>query len=376
MRITIKDELRSIIPPLTNEERSMLKDSIMKEGCRDALIVWENGEEIIIVDGHNRFEICNELDVEYSLSYSKFDSMQDVKAWMIQNQFSRRNLTAYQRSVLALQLEEIYRSKAKENLSKTGGDKKSGLQNSAKPIIDKIDTRSELAKIAGVSHDTIAKVKKIEEKGSDELKQGLFSGNISINEAFKEIKKEERRADIDRQKDDIRSGKIQMPVGVFETIVIDPPWNYGREYDPDGSRVANPYPEMNQEELKGLEIPSADDCIMWLWTTHAFMMDARELLSFWGFEYKATMVWDKDKIGMGSWLRMQCEFCLLGIKGKPLWDTHNVRDIIREPRREHSRKPESFYEMIDDNFVGRKLDYFSRSSRPGWTVMGNDINKF
>ena len=58
------------------------------------------------------------------------------------------------------------------------------------------------------------------------------------------------------------------------------------------------------------------------------------------------------------------------------WDTHDIRDIISEPRREHSRKPEAFYELIDKNFVGRKLDYFSRQVRPGWEVMGNDVNKF
>ena len=96
----------------------------------------------------------------------------------------------------------------------------------------------------------------------------------------------------------------------------------------------------------------------------------------WGFEYKANLVWDKEKIGMGAWLRMQCEFCLVGIKGKPIWNNTKWRDIIREPRREHSRKPEIFYTMIEEITVGRKLNFFSREEKEGWTSYGNDTEKF
>ncbi len=124
------------------------------------------------------------------------------------------------------------------------------------------------------------------------------------------------------------------------------------------------------EDIYNLEIPAADDCILWLWTTHKYLRDAFDILKKWGFDYKATLVWNKDKMGIGRKLRMQCEFCLLGIKGKPLWDATDIRDIITEKRREHSRKPEKFYNMIDDKFVGKKLDYFSREVREGWQGYG------
>jgi N6-adenosine-specific RNA methylase IME4 len=149
------------------------------------------------------------------------------------------------------------------------------------------------------------------------------------------------------------------------------------QFDGEGRRVANPYPEMSQEELKQLQIPSADNSVLFLWTTHKFIWDAKELLDSWGYTYRATIVWDKEKIGMGDLFRMQCEFCLVGIKGKPLFDNnHTWRDIIREPRREHSRKPEAFYDMVNSLCVGRKLDYFSREGRKGWEVFGNDTSKF
>lgn len=192
----------------------------------------------------------------------------------------------------------------------------------------------------------------------------------------KEEKVEQRKIEIQAQKDAIASGEMKLPEGVFEVIAIDPPWNYSREYDPDGSRVANPYPEMNQSELLELNPPFANDSVCFLWTTHAFIFDAKELLNKWGFTYKATMVWDKEKMGMGAWLRMQCEFCLVGIKGKPMWNNTKYRDIIREPRREHSRKPDAFYEMVKEITIGRRLEYFSREKREGWDVFGNDTQKF
>ena len=194
--------------------------------------------------------------------------------------------------------------------------------------------------------------------------------------ALKLIKERRRQQEIERQKEEIAQAPTSVPSGLFDVVVVDPPWNYGREYDPESSRVANPYPEMSQHELLSLEIPSAENCVMWLWTTHQFIWDAKELLDEWGFTYKACLTWNKEKIGMGHWLRMQCEFCLLAVKGKPVWDNTSFRDIISEPRREHSRKPEAFYEMVNAICYGSKLDYFSRQEREGWSVFGNDVKKF
>ena len=189
------------------------------------------------------------------------------------------------------------------------------------------------------------------------------------SEVLRKIKENKRKESIDEQKQNI--GKLKAVEGVFDVIVIDPPWPYGGGYNPDGHRVTSPYPEMLIPELRAIKLPTADNCILWLWTTHRFIWDAKELLSDWGFEYKAILVWDKQKMGMGKWLRMQCEFCLLGIKGKPLWESKSLRDFISEVRTRHSAKPTAFYQMIDVNFVGSKLDYFSRKERKGWTGYGS-----
>lgn len=218
-------------------------------------------------------------------------------------------------------------------------------------------------------HPEIVEQAKAEARESQEV--------VTRSDVLSKIKKEQRKELIQRQVEEIEKGNIEKPDGLFDVIAIDPPWNYGTSFDADGRRVANPYPEMTQEQLKALEIPAKANCVMFLWTTQKFIWDAKELLDTWGFTYRSMIVWDKEKIGMGDLIRMQCEFCLVGIKGSPVFkDNHSVRDIIREPRREHSRKPEEFYRIVDDLCAGRKLDFFSREERTGWFSYGNDTKKF
>ena len=234
------------------------------------------------------------------------------------------------------------------------------------PIADKKTELLDLSRIA----------KKEPEKAAVIIEKMKSEPEKSLKDIQKEQKTEQRKTDIEQQKKDIEQSNFTHPDGLFDVIAIDPPWAYGREYDPETSRVANPYPEMPQSELLKIELPVKDDAVLFLWTTHAFIFDAKELMDKWGFTYKACMVWNKEKIGMGSWLRMQCEFCLVGIKGKPFWNNTTYRDIITSPRREHSRKPDEFFDMVANITAGRRLEYFSREKRDGWEIFGNDTDKF
>lgn len=390
--IQIDKEFKELIPALTKEEYEQLEANILAEGVRDSLLVW-NG---ILIDGHNRYEIATKHGIDFDVQEKEFADRAEAERWIILNQFGRRNLSAYDRSVLALKLKPIIEAKAKKNLvthtkegyqglqisAKADNKEKQGCQKSDKADVilapkKSIDTKKEIAKAAGVSHDTIAKVEKIQKKATPEVKQAVKKGEMSINQAYNAIKNAERKEAIQKQVEEIEKGVLTKPKGLYDVIAIDPPWNYGTQYSADGRRVANPYPEMTQDELKALEIPADENCVMFLWTTHKFIWDAKELLDTWGFNYRAMLVWDKQKIGMGDLVRMQCEFCLIGIKGKPVFrDNHSIRDIISEPRREHSRKPDGFYELVDSLCVGRKLDFFSREHREGWDSYGNDTDKF
>ena len=378
--IKIKEEFKKLIPALTKEEYKQLENNCIAEGIREKILIW-NG---FIIDGHNRYEISLKWDLEIQTETKHFQDEEAVKEWMILNQFGRRNLSNYQRSVLALQLEEVFSKKAKENLKLSGGRGVKGKQISAE--VKPIETRQELSKVANVSHDTIAKVKKIQAQASEEVKAKLSTGEVSINSAYQEIKKEEKKEErikvIQEQIEQIEKGDLPELKGLFDVVSVDPPWNYEGKtdkitsFDSVGRRSANPYPEMSTDDIKKIKLPLMDNAVVLLWTTHKFLPDAFEILKEWNLDYKATLVWNKEKMGMGAWFRMQCEFCLVAIKGKPYWDNTKYRDIFKEQRRQHSRKPDTFFDMINKITLGRKLDYFSRESRNGWEVFGNDINKF
>jgi hypothetical protein len=177
--IEINPEIEGLMKdfPLTEEEYEGLEKNIIENGCINPLILWNS----ILIDGHNRYKICQEYNIEFKITQINFNNMLEAKIWVIENQLSRRNLTPYKRSLLALKYENLIKPQAKEKQRKSGG---AVPQKSAEPPID---TRKKIADIAKVSHDTISKVKKIQEKASDEMKKQLSTGEISINEAYKKI---------------------------------------------------------------------------------------------------------------------------------------------------------------------------------------------
>jgi len=211
----------------------------------------------------------------------------------------------------------------------------------------------------------------------------LEAPGVIDRKAIKALAVTARRNDIERQKHEIAAGIVQMPVGVYEVISCDPPWPYrdgeeNSEYDPAGHRASNPYPEMSLEEIGALPIAAkaADDCVLWLWTTHKFMRHSFDLLDQWGFQDRAILTWVKDRMGLGRWLRSQSEFCIMATKGRPVLNLTNQTTVLHGPMREHSRKPEEFYAFVDALCVGRKLDWFSRAGRAGWDQVGNEVAKF
>lgn len=189
----INDSFKKLIPPLTPDEYAQLEANCLADGIRDPLVVWQG----VLIDGHNRLAIANKHGLDYSVVEKDFEDENAVMVWMVKTQFGRRNLNNYQRSILALELEGLYKAKAKEKES----ERKSTCQKSDKSLeeIAPIDTKKELAKIANVSHDTIMKVKKIEATAQPEMKAAVLSGEKSINEVYTAIKKAEKLQDAHRQ---------------------------------------------------------------------------------------------------------------------------------------------------------------------------------
>lgn len=190
----IDNEFKALIPPLTADEKQGLEKSLINEGCRDALVLWGD----TLIDGHNRYEICTRYNIPYKTIQREFTSRQDVIEWIILNQFGRRNLPAHERARLALRLKPVIAEKAKEKQAEYHGNQyESGLPQISAKVQNPIETRQELAKIAGVSHDTIAKVEKIEEEAPAPIVEASRKGEISVNAAYQVTKFEpEQREEI------------------------------------------------------------------------------------------------------------------------------------------------------------------------------------
>jgi hypothetical protein len=173
----IDTEFRALIPELAKEELEQLEANLKAEGCRDALVVW-NG---LLLDGYHRWRICDRLKIEYrTVELTECRTRKEAMVWMIRNQLGRRNLTDYARTELVLRLEPLIALQAKVNQ----GQRTDIYQNSGKSVT----TDKELAKIADVSHDTVAKVKAIAKKAPEETKEKLRRGETSINREYQKIK--------------------------------------------------------------------------------------------------------------------------------------------------------------------------------------------
>lgn len=180
--LKIDEELRDLLPPLKEEEFNQLEQNIIKEGCRDAIIVWKG----YIVDGHNRYEICTKHNIEFKIITLAYDTKDEIITWMIDTQLGRRNLTDIDRIDIAEKYRPVIERKAKENLKLSEGRGEKGMKISS-DLFNKTETREELAKIAKVSHDTYSKGKKILESDNEEIKDKLRKGEMKINTAYKEL---------------------------------------------------------------------------------------------------------------------------------------------------------------------------------------------
>jgi len=374
MKIEVDPEFDNILVNLQESELNELRENLKKEGWREneRILTWHNK----IVDGHNRFKLCNELRLEFKSMEMKFENKEDAKLWIINNQLGRRNLSAYDRVRLALEKEEYYKKQAKERQATSG----KGIYG-GKPLSPNLDEAVEsrraiddVAKQARVSSATAYKVKKIQEKATTENKKQLREQKISINKAYSDIIHKEKEENNETTR---KQFSEKLPSGQFNIIYADPPWKY--QFSQANSRSINAhYPPMELNQICELNLPAANDCVLFLWATSPKLVDALKVIKAWGFEYKTSFVWVKDKIGMGYYCRGRHEFLLIATKGTPgIPTTENRFDsVIEYPRKGHSEKPKLVYNLIEKMYPNSQyLELFAINKREGWAGWGLDYDK-
>lgn len=179
-----------------------------------------------------------------------------------------------------------------------------------------------------------------------------------------------------------------LPMFGFRVILADPPWAFENYSAAGEDRNANQhYPTMSPGQIAALPVGhlAARDCALFLWVTDPLLDRGLEVLRAWGFRYTTiAFTWAKRTrtdaawhLGTGYYTRANPEICLLGIAGRiGLPKSRAVRQLIVEPAREHSRKPDRVRTDIEAMFDGPYLELFARSTRPGWSSWGNEVGKF
>ena len=191
MNIVVNEELKAYIEPLTPDEHEALERSILAEGCRDALVLWGD----VLVDGHNRYGICQKHGLPFqTVQNPRFQSMEDVHLWMIDQHLGRRSVSDFQRGVLALRKREIIADRKARAATATEPAESAAAATpdvpaaapeamAALPAPDPLSSREAIAKAARLSSSQVVMIEKIQKQAAPELVAAVKSGTISINAA-------------------------------------------------------------------------------------------------------------------------------------------------------------------------------------------------
>uniref|UniRef100_A0A6M3J9P0 Putative methyltransferase n=1 Tax=viral metagenome TaxID=1070528 RepID=A0A6M3J9P0_9ZZZZ len=376
---------------------STLAGSIAEIGLLHPIVVTEGK---ILIAGLNRLRACQSLGwEEIPATVVSLESL-DAELAEIDENLIRDDLTELERAQHLKRRKEIY--EARHPQTKRGGDRRSG------------DFQTEKFSVCSFAEDTAAKVDSTPrsvrqhvrraEKITTEAQEAIADhpsadSGVELDklaslppdeqeEVAREVadgKSKTVRAAVAKRRQRKRCDKIEQESTATETptatvrypvILADPPWRY--EFTESANRaIENQYPTMTLEDICNLPIGDLvhKDAVLYLWATPPKLEESMKVLNAWGFTYRTSMVWVKDKIGMGYWARQRHEIILIGVRGDMPAPAPDVRpdSVIESPRGMHSAKPEKLHEIIEAIYPALpKIELFSRLPRNGWASWGHE----
>mgnify|MGYP001294819583 FL=1 len=389
--LRIDREFQALIPSLTEDECARLEASILEDGCRDPLVTWDG----VIVDGHNRYAICQRYGLAYQTVERQFADRQAARAWIISNQLARRNLTPEQRNYL---IGKQYMER-KLSFAEAGALKGKSLDQNELGF----STAGAIAVEHKVGEATVKRaaqfaqaVDAIAENVGQEAREKILS-----REAPMTAKEVHRVAAMepDRQKpiiDMVLSGHAKNVMdahrllrqeaareappleGKYRVIYADPPWKYGNTMPDYFAEQADHYPLMTVQEICGMPVRdlAEENAVLFLWATSPILEESFRVINAWGFNYKASFIWDKIRHNMGHYNSVRHELLLIATRGSCQPDVNRLFDSVQSiERSRHSEKPEEFRQIIDTLYpAGKRIELFARRRAEGWDSYGNEIS--
>ena len=371
----------------------MVQD-IKKNGLLKTIVLYENK----VLDGRNRYIACKKAKI--IPRFKQYNKNIDPLSFVISENLKRRHLNNAQLAEIGLIVLDEEEKQAKKRQVQTQpkegqkGFQKINVVSSEDTTIENvehpkgsesIDQNIELrykkkeATTSGKSRDIVARRMGISSETLTTAKKVKDLNDPQINKKWEQAKKGKTTIKAVKMAIDKKTKPKIIPIlpeDKYDIIYADPPWEYEFTEAPNRT-IEKEYPTMNLKDICNLKIPCSDNSILFLWVTSPKLIpEGVEVIKSWGFEYKTSMVWIKDRIGMGYYARNRHEFILIGTKGSPgVPEPANRPDsVINAPRTEHSKKPEIVYELIEKMYPNRKyLELFARNKREKWKSWGNEI---
>jgi len=359
-------EVANLFPMMDNDEYAALVADIHQHGQREP--IWTLDGQIL--DGRNRWLACRDLGIEpLAREYRGDTTIEALIAFVVSLNLKRRHLNSGQLAVVALDIEKALAKDAEKRM----------LSGKALDPVEKIQqgrSADRAATIVGSNQHYVSDAKKIAKEAPD-LLEGVRSGDLTITDAKRELKERKRETVREQNRFLVEQAPpvvVHTLTEQYQTIVIDPPWDWGDEGDVDQFGRARPtYATMSLEEIVKLPVfdLAAPNAHIYLWITNRSLPKGFGLLQAWDFRYITNMTWCKPHFGMGNYFRGQTEHVLFGVRGSLPLLRNNVGTWFQAPRgARHSSKPDAFYELVETCSPGPWLEMFAREPRKGWVSWG------
>lgn len=401
--------LADAFPMMHGAELDQLVESMRSRGFdRDSPVVRiyaaADPRKKLVLDGRNRLRASEIVGVAPKFSDHAIledgtaEGLGDLAKYVIARNLARRHLSESQRGLIAAKLASLTPGRPKKTEEKT--PPRGGV------------SRAAAAAQLGIGTTTVDRAAKVLREADPKVVEAIEAGHLSVAGATKIARREpvvQRRIveDVEREAGrtgkEVDGGKVSvfiakaerrqtaqrieaepppLATGFYRVITDDVPWPYDSRPDDATQRGKLGYPAMSLVAIEAFvandieRLVHPEGSVLFFWVTNEFIEEALAILRRCGWRKRSFITWDKVNIGLGNTYRNVTEHVIVATKGNPAIHVDGQSTLIREARREHSRKPEAFYRLVEETCPGSKIELHARTKRDGWTSWGAEVDKF